>query len=235
MRLAVAIHAGVPIWIGKTHVRASQPEQRRPKLTADKRRQPPPMRRIRIHRRHQHQSPHLQTRIPVQTLLCGHHRNRAAMRSPQQIKRRNSQIPDEPQKTPRRPPHGMIKPGRTIREPRSHHVRRIHRRIRRQSRHRKSPRKRISQQPMHQNQRRRGCPTSSTFCEKWNRGRAQIPHARAIHIHPALFHPRAQSRTEPGFEYSRNFPASRRHHQIVQLQIFSKPGQLFPRRRALFK
>ena len=62
------------------------------------------MRRIRIHRRHQHQPPQVQTsivhsRISAQAFRSRHHRHRSAMRSPQQIERRNSQPLDELQQT----------------------------------------------------------------------------------------------------------------------------------------
>jgi hypothetical protein len=208
---AVAIHASVPIRIGKTHVPTRQPEQRPPKLAADKRRQPAPMCRIRIHRRHQHQPPHPRTRSTPQALRSCHHRDRAAMRSPQQIKRRDSEPLNEPQKPLRRPPHRMIKPGRTIREPSTHHVGCINRSVRCHCRHRKSPRKRISQQPMHQNQRPPGA-------------RPQIPHARPIQIHPALFNAPAQSRTGR----CRVFPVCPSHKQILNSESSQSSDNSFP-------
>ena len=150
-----------------------------PYATAEKRRQPLPMRRIRIHRRHQHHPPQVQSRIPAQAFRSRHHRHRAAARCPQQIERRNPQALNEPKQTLRGPTHRMINSRRTIGESRAHHVRRVDRSIGRQRRHGVSPGKRISHQPMQQNQRR-------------PRTRAQITHARSIEIHPAFFHARAQ-------------------------------------------
>ena len=152
------------------------------------------MRRIRIHRRHQYQPPQMQSAFPLQAFRSRHHRHRAAMRSPQQIKRSDSQLFDKPQKPLRRPPHGMIDPRRPIRKSRPHHVRRIDRSIRRQSRHRKPPGKRISQQPMQQESAPAPrVPDFSRPLREVGLG-AQIPHARPIHLHPAFFH----ARTEPG-------------------------------------
>ncbi len=211
----------MPVGIKKAHAPDHEPEQGSSKPAANKWSQPPPVHRIRIHRCHQHQSPQPRSSILAQAFRSRHHRDRASMRRPQQIKRRNSQLCDKPQKTLRRPPHGMIQPRRTIRKPRTHHVRRINRSVRRQRRHRISPRKRIPQQPMQQNQRR-------------PRARAQVTHAHAIQLHPAFFHARAQRRANGCSARGKNFAVCRHHIQIFSLQIF-QPRQLFCRRMILFK
>src|SRR5712672_3305343 len=94
------IKAGVEIWEEETHVFDPKPKQARAKIAAGKRRQPPAMRRIWIHRRYQHHSAHAQVALSTQAFRSRHHGHRAAMRSPQQIERRNSQALDKSQKTP---------------------------------------------------------------------------------------------------------------------------------------
>ena len=149
--LPVAIHSCVPIRVQELHARNAKPKQAGAKVAAKKWRQALPVRRIRIHRRHQHQASQVQPRVSTQTFRGSHHRHGTAMRGSQQIKRSNSQLRDEAKKALRRPPHRVIDPDWTIRKPRSHHVRRIHRGIRRQSRHCVAPGKRISQQAVQQN------------------------------------------------------------------------------------
>ena len=53
--------------------------------------------------------------------------------------------------------------------------------------------------------------------------RAEVAHARPIEVHPALFHPCAQRRSEARYMQSRNIPARRHHSQFFSLRIFRNP------------
>ena len=183
----------MPVRIRKTaYARSDQRgTDRSPEPRAEKRRQPLSMRRIRIHRSHQHQPP--QACGPSCSPLMHSAAAAIATAPPREVpSRSNEETPRFSTNCRTRSAVPRIEwsiPARTIRESRAQQVRRVHGRIRRQSRHRESPGKRISQQPMQQNQRR-------------PRPRAQIPHARAIEIHPALFHARARSRKHGAVESS---------------------------------
>ncbi len=167
--------------------------------------------------------PGLRAAFPAQALRSRHHRDRAAMRSPQQIKRRNSQPLDEPQKPLRRPSHGMINPSRPIREPRTHHVRRINRSVRRQA-------------PASYIARKTNIPAThaaeSAPARTPRAGSACAPHQ----VHPALFHPRAQRRSEAagasGVETSRSaaITAKSSHSESSR-----NPDNSFPLHQILFK
>src|SRR6202021_641539 len=80
-------------------------------------------------------------------------------------------------------PHRVIDPGGPVGEACPQKIRRVHGCVGRQSRNHIPPGKRVSQQSVQQNQWRSG-------------SRAQVTHARAIEVHPALFHSLIQSRGE---------------------------------------